>query len=64
MGALDETGTISVGKRADLILLESNPLEGITNVTRRVGVMGRGQWHTANDLQKQLDALAASYARK
>jgi len=64
MGALDETGTISVGKRADLILLESNPLEGIMNVTRRVGVMGRGQWHTANDLQKQLDALAASYARK
>lgn len=64
MGALDEAGTISVGKRADLILIEGNPLESVTNVTRRVGVMARGRWYTAQELQKQLDALAASYVRK
>ena len=64
MGALNEMGTISVGKRADLILVGGNPLESITNTTRRVGVMVRGRWYTANDLQKQLDALAASYAIK
>lgn len=64
MGVLNEAGTISVGKRADLILLESNPLESITNARSRVGVMVRGRWYTANDLQKRLDALAASYAIK
>ncbi|HZH91627.1 MAG TPA: amidohydrolase family protein [Pyrinomonadaceae bacterium] len=64
MGALSVTGTISAGKRADLILLEGNPLESITNTKRRVGVMARGRWYTAGDLQKQLDALAASYAGK
>lgn len=64
MGTLNEVGTISVGKRADLILIESNPLESITNTMRRVGVMGRGRWYPAQDLQKQLDALAASYVKK
>jgi imidazolonepropionase-like amidohydrolase len=64
VGGLNEVGTISVGKRADLVLLEGNPLENITNTTRRAGVMARGQWYAAESLQKQLDALAASYAIK
>jgi imidazolonepropionase-like amidohydrolase len=64
LGALSGVGTLSVGKRADFILLEGNPLESIANTKRRVGVMVRGRWYTADDLQKQLDALAASYARK
>ena len=64
IGALNEAGTISVGKRADLILVEDNPLENVASATRRVGVMVRGRWYAADDLQKQLDALAASYVRK
>jgi imidazolonepropionase-like amidohydrolase len=64
VGGLNEVGTISVGKRADLVLLEGNPLKNITNTTRRAGVMSRGQWYTSEGLQKQLDALAASYAIK
>ena len=64
MGALGEVGTVSVGKRADLILVEGDPLDSIANATRRVGVMARGRWHTAGDLQRQLDALAASYVRE
>lgn len=64
LGASDEFGTISVGKRADLILVEENPLENIANLNRRTGVMVRGQWLKMNDLQKQLDALAASYAKQ
>lgn len=64
LGASGEVGTVTVGKRADLILLEGNPLESITNTTRRVGVLVRGRWYAADDLQKRLDALAASYERK
>lgn len=64
MGASNEVGTVSAGKRADLILVEGDPLESIANTTRRVGVMARGRWYTAADLQRQLDSLAASYVRK
>lgn len=63
LGASNEFGTVSVGKRADLILVEGNPLEMVTNLKRRVGVMVRGRWLTASDLQKQLDVLVASYSK-
>jgi len=39
-----EFGTVEVGKRADLILVEANPLEDIRNVHRQAGVMVRGRW--------------------
>jgi imidazolonepropionase-like amidohydrolase len=64
LGASNEFGAISVGKRADLILVEGNPLETVANIKRRAGVMVRGRWLSSSDLQKQLDALAASYAKK
>jgi imidazolonepropionase-like amidohydrolase len=64
LGASNEFGTISVGKRADLILVAGNPLESIHNLKQRTGVMVRGRWLTTGDLQKRLDALAASYAKK
>jgi imidazolonepropionase-like amidohydrolase len=60
--AENEFGTISVGKRADLILIEANPLKDVTNVSRRVGVMLRGQWLAEAQLRKMLDDLAATYA--
>ena len=63
LGASNEFGTISIGKRADLILVEGNPLESVANAKRRTGVVVRGRWFTASDLQKHLDALAASYAK-
>lgn len=56
----EEFGTVEVGRRADLILLESNPLEDIANVRRRTGVMVRGQWLPEAEIQQRLDALAAA----
>ena len=64
LGTPDEFGTITVGKRADLILVEGNPFENIANVGRRTGVMARGRWSATSDLQKRLDALATSYEKK
>ncbi|HEY0739817.1 MAG TPA: amidohydrolase family protein [Chryseosolibacter sp.] len=42
LGMIDRTGTIEVGKEADLVLLDKNPLEDITNTRTIVGV-GEGQ---------------------
>ncbi len=64
LGMSNEFGTVTTGKRADLILVEGNPFENIANLTRQTGVMTRGRWLTTGDLQKRLDALAASYAKK
>jgi cytosine/adenosine deaminase-related metal-dependent hydrolase len=44
LGVLEETGTIEVGKRADLVLLRANPLAEISNTRRIEGVMLGGQW--------------------
>jgi imidazolonepropionase-like amidohydrolase len=35
LGELDDAGTVAVGKRADLVLLEANPLEDIRNASPR-----------------------------
>jgi hypothetical protein len=61
MGELDEWGTIEVGKRADLVLLNANPLDDIANTEQIAGVMVRGQWLTTGDLQQMLDDIVASY---
>jgi imidazolonepropionase-like amidohydrolase len=62
MGAGDEWGVVATGARADLVLLEANPLDDVRNATRRVGVMVRGKWFEQAALQAQLDELAARFA--
>ena len=62
MGAGDEWGVVATGRRADLLLLEGNPLEDVRNAARRVGVMVRGKWLAQAELQAQLDELAARFA--
>jgi len=61
MGMLDEFGTIEPGKRADLILLNNNPLEDVTAVRYQSGVMLRGRWLPQEQVQSILDGLVASY---
>jgi imidazolonepropionase-like amidohydrolase len=57
----DNFGTIEVGERADLILLDANPLEDIGNIARRSGVMVRGRWLSEREIQSRLDKIAASH---
>jgi len=61
LGKLDQFGTVQTGKRADLILLEGNPLDDVGNVQKRTGVMVRGRWLTEDQLQSLLDGLVESY---
>ncbi|MEW6210598.1 MAG: amidohydrolase family protein [Acidobacteriota bacterium] len=61
LNASNEFGAVAAGKRADLILLEDNPLKDISNARRRAGVMLRGQWLTESELRRRLDELAQGY---
>jgi imidazolonepropionase-like amidohydrolase len=50
------SGTVSVGKRADLLLLDANPLSDVRNVARKAGVMVNGRWLPWSEIEKRLAA--------
>ena len=54
------TGMVQVGKDADLMLLDANPLDDIENSRRIHGVMLRGMWLPANDLENRLEKYRRS----
>jgi CubicO group peptidase (beta-lactamase class C family)/imidazolonepropionase-like amidohydrolase len=57
----DQAGTVEVGKRADLLLLDANPLEDISNTRSIAGVMVRGRWYTRSDLDQMLEEIVRVY---
>jgi imidazolonepropionase-like amidohydrolase len=61
MGDPQEWGTIEVGQRADMVLLNANPLDNISNTREIEGVMVRGQWLPRETLQGMLNDLVAKY---
>jgi imidazolonepropionase-like amidohydrolase len=54
----DTFGTVELGKRADLMLLDGNPLEDLANIERRSGVMVRGRWLPESEIQTRLGQIA------
>jgi imidazolonepropionase-like amidohydrolase len=50
----DESGTVAVGKRADLLLLNGNPLEQIRNTAQPAGVMIGGRWLPREELDRRV----------
>lgn len=62
--ALDDIGTIAVGKQADLMLLAANPLEDIRNLSTQEGVMGDGFWYPQTEMQAKLEARAPFYEQE
>ena len=56
----DEFGRVEEGRRADLLLLEGNPLDDLANVARRAGVMVRGRWLPESEIQARLAELDTS----
>src|SRR5215510_13043595 len=62
LNAADEFGTVAVGKRADLILINANPLTDVGNVAQPSGVMLRGRWLPETALRTILTELSNSVA--
>ena len=54
----DSFGTVAVGRRADLLLLNANPLSDVANVADRAGVMFRGRWLPEEEIQRRLEEIA------
>ena len=59
----DTFGAIAPGQRADLVLLDADPLADVHNLSRIAGVMARGRWLPKQEIDARLERIAAAYAR-
>lgn len=58
----NEFGTVQEGRRADLILVNGNPLDDVANASDIAGVVVQGRWLDADEIQPRLDELAAQFS--
>jgi imidazolonepropionase-like amidohydrolase len=61
MGRDNEFGVIAVGSRADLILLENNPLDDLVNLNKKKGVMFRGIYFPGDDLDLIANKIRSAF---
>jgi imidazolonepropionase-like amidohydrolase len=59
LGIDKKTGTIEAGKDADLILLNSNPLDNINNTRDIDGIFVSGTWLNKSKIDSMLSDLAS-----
>ena len=57
---VSNAGIVAVGREADLVLLNDNPLTDIRNSRRIHGVMLRGAWHSAAALERRIAPYRAA----
>ena len=57
LGKTKEFGTITVGQRADLLLVAGNPLETLEALRRPMRVMVRGRWLARQRLDELLKRM-------
>ncbi len=55
MVGLDDFGSVEVGKRADLLLMDNNPLEDVVALTELRGVMAAGRWYNHEALEQLIE---------
>ena len=54
MTGQDVFGTVAARKRADLLLLEKNPLEDVANARKICGVMAAGKWFGRSAIEEMI----------
>jgi len=59
----DRAGLVKVGQRADLVLLNANPLNDIRNARDIAGVIVGGRWLSARRLREQTEENIAYFGR-
>ncbi|MCG8928017.1 amidohydrolase family protein [Lentzea sp. CC55] len=60
LGRSHETGTVTPGKQADLVVLDANPLQDITNTSRVHAVVTRGRYLGPADRARVLREIEAA----
>jgi imidazolonepropionase-like amidohydrolase len=64
LGYLSDLGTIEQGKRADVVLLRKKPLGNIANAAEIVGVVRKGKWLSADQIETSLRPMAGDNTRR
>jgi hypothetical protein len=59
----DQMGTVDVGKKADLVLLDANPLDNIANTKQIAAVVSKGRLFTRNELSELVLATQTAERR-
>jgi len=63
-GEPGKSGIVAAGARADLVMLDANPLENVAAYRGITGVFANGRWHDREDLDQRLAAMEAQSNRK
>lgn len=58
LGIGDKMGSVEVGKFADLVLLDANPLDDIKNIRKISGVCVNGRWLSSETIDAMLSDLS------
>lgn len=58
LGESKEAGTIEVGKKSDLLLVEGNPLKDVSAASKIIGVMMRGRWIARQEIDRRMRKIA------
>lgn len=54
-----DKGAIALGKQPDLLLLNANPLQNVTAASKISGVLMRGRWLPAEEIDNRMKQIAA-----
>jgi imidazolonepropionase-like amidohydrolase len=63
LGMEEQLGTVEKGKQADLVLLNANPLQDISNTQKIAAVIVNGHYYSGKDLEKMLAGVEAAARR-
>jgi len=61
LGELDRAGTVEPGKNANLVILDENPLEKISNTRKIFGVMTQNRWISKTEIDRRLGEIRDAY---
>jgi imidazolonepropionase-like amidohydrolase len=60
LGTANDAGTIAKGRRADLLIVDADPLRDIRNVRRSFGVFVGGRWLPRAEIDRRLQEMASA----
>lgn len=58
LGEAEQAGTVEIGKRTDLILVDANPLADVSAASQISGVLMRGRWIGKDEIERRMRDIA------